>query len=194
MSFDESYWTKRYLNHETAWDIGYASPPLMQYLDQLENKNVRILLPGAGHGYEAKAAFEKGFVRTHVLDFSSSPLDQLKKSVPGFPVSNIHLGDFFHHKGSYDLILEQTFFCALNPVQREDYVIKMKELLTVGGKLVGVFFNRQFPFDGPPFGGKKSDYLSLFKNHFTIECCEVCYNSIPERKNSELFMIMSRIQ
>jgi hypothetical protein len=29
------------------------------------------------------------------------------------------LGDF-NHKGEYDLIIEQTFFCALPPVMRQN--------------------------------------------------------------------------
>lgn len=194
MSFDESYWTSRYLNKETNWDIGYASPPLMQYLDQLENKELRILLPGGGNGHEAKAAFLDGFMNMNVLDFSPAPLKQLKDNLPAFPHTNIHQGDFFDHQGAYDLILEQTFFCALNPMQREEYVVKMYGLLALGGKLVGVFFNREFPFQGPPFGGEKAEYLSLFEKYFKVETCEMCYNSIPERQSTELFMILSKVQ
>ena len=41
---------------------------------------------------------------------------------------------FFEHNKKYDLILEQTFFCALNPALRRAYVAKVYELLNVNGK------------------------------------------------------------
>lgn len=63
----------------------------------------------------------------------------------------------------------------------------MYQLLKPGGKLVGVLFNRSFE-GGPPFGGSKSEYLSLFQNQFTVTSMEECYNSIAPRKNAELFV------
>ncbi len=67
---------------------------------------------------------------------------QLKEKYLGN--TNIILGDFFKHKGEYELVLEQTFFCAINPSLRKNYVAKMKELLLLNGKLVGVLFDWQF--------------------------------------------------
>jgi SAM-dependent methyltransferase len=187
---DKDYWTERYSSGKTGWDIGVASPPLVQYLDQIENKAVRVLIPGAGAGYEAIYAWQTGFSNIHLLDFSNEPLDRFKASNPTFPTDHIHQKDFFLHEGKYDLILEQTFFCALDPSLRADYALKMKSLLNPGGKLVGVWFDRQFDFDGPPFGGKAEEYTRLFEKYFEIEVCAPCYNSIPERLGSEVFMIL----
>ncbi len=188
--FDENYWTDRYKTGRTGWDIGFASPPILQYLDQIENKQIEILIPGAGNGYEAEYAFKNGFERVNLLDFSSDPLEKFKTKNPDFPENQILLTDFFDHQGQYDLILEQTFFCALHPKLRVDYVLKMKELLKQGGKLVGVWFDRKFEFDGPPFGGSQSEYLELFEPVFKVKTSEPCYNSIPERRGSEIFMIL----
>jgi methyl halide transferase len=41
-----SYWNNRYLEENTTWDLGQVSPPLKNYIDQLENKAVSILIPG----------------------------------------------------------------------------------------------------------------------------------------------------
>jgi len=45
----------------------------------------------------------------------------------------------------------------------------MKELLNPKGKLIGLLF--QFPLTevGPPFGGSKEEYNSLFENDFDIK-------------------------
>jgi hypothetical protein len=101
------------------------------------------------------------------------------------------LGDFFEHQGQYDLIFEQTFFCALPPTMRENYVRKMHQLLSVNGKLVGLLFNKTFE-TGPPFGGSQSEYNQLFKNNFEFLQMDLCYNSIKPRANSELFIELKR--
>ena len=49
MKEEQSYWTKRYQEESTGWDIGYPSTPLKEYIDQLEDKSISILIPGAGN-------------------------------------------------------------------------------------------------------------------------------------------------
>ncbi|PZX60414.1 thiopurine S-methyltransferase [Algoriphagus ratkowskyi] len=186
----ENYWTERYSNGKTGWDIGFASPPLVQYLDQIANRDLEGLIPGAGSGYEAGYAKHSGLCNFHLLDFSEEPLNRFKASNPDFPADNIHQEDFFLHQGKYDLILEQTFFCALDPILRADYASKMQSLLKPGGKLVGVWFDREFEFQGPPFGGDAEEYRSLFEKYFVIKTFAPCYNSIPERLGAEVFMIL----
>lgn len=104
----------------------------------------------------------------------------------------IILGDFFEHTGTYDLILEQTFFCALPPSLRKQYAEKMSELLAPGGKLVGLLFDREFELDGPPFGGCKCQYESLFNKYFDMLVFNLCYNSFSKRQGTELFIILQK--
>jgi hypothetical protein len=70
---------------------------------------------------------------------------------------------------------------------REKYVLKMHQLLTEKGKLVGLLFNKIFE-SGPPFGGNKTEYELLFKKHFDFIKMELCKNSAAPRANSELFI------
>ena len=42
IKLDEDFWTERYRQGYTGWDIGYPSTPIVQYLDQIQNKNCRI--------------------------------------------------------------------------------------------------------------------------------------------------------
>lgn len=187
---DKNYWTEKYFTGKTGWDIGVASPPLVQYLDQIENKEIQVLIPGSGSGYEAIYAWKSGFYGIHILDFSKEPLERFHSLNTGFPIEHIHHQNFFEHEGTYDLILEQTFFCSLDPMLRVDYAKKMKSLLKPGGKLAGVWFDREFDFDGPPFGGKAQEYKILFEQYFEIKIIAPCYNSISERFGSEVFMIL----
>jgi methyl halide transferase len=191
---DEKYWTTRYLNKSTAWDAGEVTLPIKQYLDQLINKEIKILIPGAGNGHEVIYAFENGFKNTHILDISQTPLKRFEEACPDFPKDQIHHQNFFDHMGHYDLILEQTFFCALPPILRNEYVNKMKKLLMPNGKLVGVLFGIDFEKEGPPFGGVREEYRKLFSREFEIMKLEPCRNSIPPRIGSELFFMLRKAQ
>ena len=190
---EQKYWTQRYTEERTGWDIGYVSTPLKKYIDQLTDKNQTILIPGAGNAYEAEYLFTKGFKNVFVLDISKSPLDTFAARVPDFPKNQLLMDDFFALQGSYDLIFEQTFFCSFVPTfeNRTAYVNQMANLLSTGGKLVGLWFD--IPLTGDmekrPFGGDKKHYLSYLETRFQTKTFETSYNSIPERQGNELFGI-----
>lgn len=191
LKFDEAFWSARYLSGHTGWDLSRASTPLYQYLCQIERKDLQILVPGAGNAHEVIAAWNLGFTNIFSLDISKIPIEEFSNRFPQFPKGNLLHGDFFDHKGSYDLILEQTFFCSLHPSLREKYAQKMFELLKPGGSLVGVLFNREFD-SGPPFGGNQAEYLTYFTPYFDFVVFENCYNSELPRLGKELFIHLKK--
>ena len=186
---DKDYWNERYRKGQTGWDIGYVSTPLKEYIDQLTDKSLRILIPGGGNSHEAVYLLQQGFTNVTVVDISSEIIQNLQKKYAGQGLKAV-CDDFFRHSGQYDLILEQTFFCALDPSLRSSYVRKMKELLTSTGKLAGLLFDRAF-VGGPPFGGNVKEYESVFKEAFVLKTMDAAYNSIPPRQGSEVFFIAS---
>jgi len=192
----ESYWTNRYQTKLTGWDIGYPSTPIKTYIDQLTNKDIEILIPGAGHGYEAEYCFSQGFKNINVLDISIEPLKALQKRVPLLPHEQLIHGDFWNHEGQYDLIIEQTFFCSFEPSteKRAQYGVRMNQLLRHGGSLVGLWFKHPLDKKGErPFGGTKEEYLSYLQPHFKPVVFEDCYNSIEPRAGKELFGIFKKL-
>ncbi len=191
MKLNEAFWNSRYLNGTTGWDLGKPSQPLYQYLCQIQDKNLMILVPGGGNAHEVKAAWNMGFKNVFLLDISEIPLKKFSERNPDFPLSHLIHGDFFDHKEKYDLILEQTFFCALDPSLRKAYAEKMHQLLNSGGSLVGVLFNRQF-VGGPPFGGDSEEYRGYFEPFFELEIYEACRNSEPPRAGNEWFIKLKK--
>lgn len=186
----QEYWNNRYLQDQTGWDIGAVSTPLKEYIDQLSDKHISILIPGGGNSYEALYLLEQGFTDITVIDLAPAVTEKLKHQTESYqPHIKILTGDFFELSGQYDLILEQTFFCAIDPALRGKYVTKMSELLKPKGKLVGVLFNRSFE-GGPPFGGSEAEYRTLFSSTFHQIRMEPCYNSISPRSGSELFVVL----
>jgi len=192
MNDEEKYWSERYQNSNTGWDIGYPSTPLKEYIDQLEDKTLKILIPGAGNGYEAEYLWKQGFKNVYVLDISEHPLESLKLRISTFPDNQLVKDNFFTHAGKYDLILEQTFFCSFEPskVNRKAYAKQINSLLNPKGKLVGLWFNHDV-LDGAkrPFGGSKKEYLEYLSPYFETIVFDSCYNSIKPRKGKELFGI-----
>lgn len=188
----ETYWNDQYEANSTGWDLGEVSPPIKAYIDQLTNKNLRILIPGCGNTYEAAYLLQQGFTDVTVIDIAPKLVAELKGKFAADPDIKIIQGDFFKQEGQYDLILEQTFFCAINPQLRKSYVTKMHELLASNGKLVGVLFDREFDQQGPPFGGCKCQYEALFEKEFIFKTMEPCNNSFIKRKDTELFINLQK--
>lgn len=193
-----SYWEDRWQNAETRWDLQQPSPPLTAYADHIptDRRNLAVLIPGCGNGYEALYLLEKGFSNLTLLDIAPTAVAALRTRLdaawPAWPRQlQLVCGDFFEHGGPYDLILEQTFFCALPPDLRPAYVLHMQSLLRPGGTLAGLWFDRAFE-DGPPFGGSRAEYAALFAPCFRIKTLSPCYNSILPRAGSELFGIFEK--
>ena len=78
-SFDQTYWDQRYQNSEIGWDLKQVSPPLKHYIQQCTNKNLKILIPGAGNAYEANYLLEQDFNDITIVDIAPTVVDRLQK-------------------------------------------------------------------------------------------------------------------
>lgn len=187
-SLNQEFWDEKWINQSTGWDIGYASPAIIHFLETYKNKDAKILIPGCGNAYEAEWLINNNFTNITLIDISPTLVDRLRDKFNDNPNITIVCDDFFHLTERFDLIIEQTFFCALNPDLRTDYVAKMSQILKDGGEIIGLLFNKEFDQQGPPFGGSIQEYHQLFNTLFNINKLEECANSIPPRAGSEAFI------
>ena len=183
---NEAYWTKRYEDGSTGWDIGYASPQLIKAAEKA-GSDKKILIPGAGNAYEAEELWNKGFENLYICDLSEAPLNAFLERVPDFPKTQLLHGDFFELDQQFDVVLEQTFFCALPPSMREQYVSKMSEILVDKGVLTGLLFDFPLTEQGPPFGGSQEEYRERFSTHFEITHLAISEHSITPRSGKEFY-------
>lgn len=192
MTSESNSWNERYRTGQTGWDIGYSNRALTDYvLKRFQDKSTRILIPGAGRAYEAEFLYAEGYANVYVTDIAPLAKLEFMERVKDFPEDQYIVGDFFELNMSFDLILEQTFFCALPPSLRTDYIRKMHDLLKDGGRLAGVLFNYERP-NGPPWGGSREEYEGLFRPLFDILIMENCDRSIPPREGGEFFIEMAK--
>lgn len=185
-------WEKRYQENEIGWDIGAVSRPLKEYVDQIRDKSIRILIPGCGNAHEAAFLHEQGFTHVFLLDLAATPLKNFSKRYPNFPEEHLIHANFFEHEGTYDLVLEQTFFCAIDPDDRAAYAKHAASLLNKGGKVVGLLWAVPMNEKHPPFGGSKEEYIAYFTPYFQLNTFEMAYNSIKPRAGRELFLIAQK--
>lgn len=188
----KEYWNNLYEDEMTGWDMGNVSPPLKEYFNQLTDKSIKILIPGAGNAWEVEYLHNSGFTNIFLLDFSEKSIENFKKRCPNFPANRIIIGDFFEHSEKYDLIVEQTFFSSFHPKNRQRFVNQISKLLNTGSKYVGLLFNHGFNFQGPPFGGTPRTYFKLFKKEFNFKYFETAHNSIKPRNKRELFILLEK--
>ena len=191
-NLSKDFWNERYIQKTTQWDLGKVSPPLKNYIDQIIDKNLSILIPGCGNAYEAAYLIEQGFSNITIIDIAPELVQQLQIKYQAYSQIRIIEANFFEHNGNYDLIIEQTFFCAIYKSLRFEYAKKMYQLLNKKGKLMGVLFNKEFENAGPPFGGSKAEYESYFSPYFSLKIFDTCFNSHPKRAGNELFLIAEK--
>ena len=186
------YWNERYQSQDTPWTLNTISPPIQYFFENLgKEKKYKILIPGAGLGFEAQFLHKLGH-EVHIVDISEHAILAFKKKFPGIPVNQIHCENYFEHLDLYDFIVEQTFFCALSPDLRENYVKHTRKLLLPKGRLIGLLFDDVGSCTNPPFRANRNEYQNFFEESFHILKLETCYNSIKPRQGNELFFIFEK--
>lgn len=192
MNLTAAFWQDKYIAGDTPWDIGYASPPICNFVTKLPNKDISILIPGAGKAHEAAFLWQQGFRNITICDWARAAFVDIQLKIPDLPATKYYIGDFFDLTGQFDLILEQTFFCAIAPEQRVNYAAKCFDLLKPGGLLAGLLFDKIFKKPGPPFGGDAATYKSIFSPYFTIHKMMPAEDAISPRRGYELFCIFEK--
>lgn len=198
-TYNEGYskqdWQKHYDEGDLRWDLGEASPPFVRLWQEKKLRPGKTIIPGCGCGHEVVFFSERGFDVTGV-DFSPGAVTHLTQrlSQKGLHANVLHK-DFFEleaaHDSCYDLMLEQTFFCAVAPSARPLYVETVSRILKKNGLLVALFYETN-GIGGPPFHTAHTDIPGLFCGSFFIEHLEKTPHSIERRKHREWLGILRK--
>lgn len=190
-----AFWTKRYLEKTDQWDKGAPSPALVDFLREGNFQAGKIIVPGCGRGHDARALAKAGFDVLGV-DVAEIPVRDATALARKARLKNIRFeqADFFELpktiRGAFDWMFEHTFFCAIDPEKRADYVETAANLLRKKGWLLGVFYNIQ-PDSGPPFGCTREELFERFSPRFTL-WHESVPRSFANREGKELLMLWQR--
>jgi hypothetical protein len=90
----------------------------------------------------------------------------------------------------FDWLFEHTLFCAIQPLQRDDYVAAVLRWLKPDGQYLAV--NYLIPDEkGPPFGTTREEVVQRFSPHFDL-LEEWVPRSYPNRTGLELMLWWKR--
>lgn len=193
--YEQKDWQGHYDAGDLRWDLGVASPPIIKLWEDKEILPGNTIIPGCGRGHEALFLMEKGF-RVAGVDYSPGAIDYLSQEISNRNLLGCALLENFFklnddHNAQYDLMIEQTFFCAISPQHRPLYVETAYRLLKDNGILAGVFYETGAE-DGPPFNTTREDILQNFEPFFKIKRLEKTLHSAESRKGKEWLGILEK--
>ncbi len=182
----EKDWEALYLRGFTGWELSRAAPPLASYFQRSSPEGARALVVGCGRGNEARLLAGLG-ARVTAIDIAPTAIEQAKAIASPRPI-DFRVADVFALRGrpaAYDLVVEHTCFCAIDPSRRDEFVAAMADALVPGGALVGLFYAHGRE-GGPPFTVTPEELRARFSPAFEIEALEVARDSVITRRGDEL--------
>ena len=193
--YSQEDWQRHYDEDDLGWDLGHVAPPFVDLLESNAIVPCKTLVPGCGRGHEVIFFRENGFDVTAV-DYSIGAVNHLNSVILERKLNTKVLNlDFFEldstHDCLYDLLIEQTFFCAISPSQRLLYVETVVRVLKRGGMIAGLFYHTGKE-GGPPFNTTRDDIIKHFSDSFEIRELAQAKNSAEQRKDKEWLVILTK--
>lgn len=167
-----SNWEELYQIGDTHWDKGEASPGLVDWLERKKGDfQGSVLVPGCGFGHDVRALAMAGFdvlgldvAPSAVAGATEHPLNAGLKVL-------FEVGDFFSKppdSDQFDFVFEHTFFCAIDPSQRDHYVESLLQWLKPGGHFLAIHYLLPKDEEGPPFGTDIEEVKERFSPHLEL--------------------------
>lgn len=183
-------WSERYRTFDTPWNLGRAHPELVR---RLENGELaprdgfrKALVAGCGHGHDALALARAGFSVTAV-DIVSDLRDHLEEKLAAMG-GRFVIADALALEGeTFDLVLDHTFFCAIDLSMRADWGAMIGRVLRPGGALASIVYPFSKPMEagGPPWGVSRQAIEAALGGRFEViadeEVVEQAHFTWPER-------------
>ncbi len=187
------YWEEIYKAGRAGWDLGKPTATFQRLLASGEMAPGRLLVVGAGRGHDAREFARHGFDVTAV-DFAADAVQAMAQLADDqAPVKVVQadifgLPETFDHQ--FDMLLEYTCFCAIDPARRGEYADVAARVLKPGGTYAALFFPMDGPAGGPPFAVTEAEVLALFgARGFTLVRSERPADSVAQRRGMEELMI-----
>jgi cyclopropane fatty-acyl-phospholipid synthase-like methyltransferase len=192
------YWESLYKEKKDSWDLGKESPVLLEFFKHSScPKTGRVLVPGAGRGYDAAAWADRGH-ETLAVDFSSTAfatLSALAEKHRKLSVLNIDLFELTPKSTDpFDIIYEYGCFNAIHPGRRDEYFEVWDKMLTPNGMVIALFFPliKSTSLDGPPHPTSEGELMARLDGVFDVQEKIVPKKSVKERAGKEEIWILRK--
>ena len=200
MSMDVNFpdkWDENYEQGTDGWDLGRPTPVFQRLLLSRQLVPGRMIVIGAGRGYDAREFARHGFQVTAV-DFASQAVEEMHRlASPEAPVEILQHDIFTLPESlnnSFDYVLEYTCFCAIDPQRRAEYADLVTRLLRPNGMYIDLAFPLDGRKGGPPFAVSVSEIIDLFEPRgFKLISREKPMDSVKSRRHAEELFIFQKL-
>jgi hypothetical protein len=190
------FWSTLYAEGQDGWELGRAAPPLVRWTAVHDPivRGRRALVLGAGRGHDARLLARAGASVVGV-DYAAQAVAEARAlaAAEGTAV-DFRERDVFalaSEPERYQLVVEHTCFCAIEPGRRGDYARVVADVLEPGGIFVALFWLHGRP-GGPPFTTSAEEIDTLFAADFEPIEREVPGDSVATRMGQELLVTYRR--
>ena len=195
--FNPAYWERSYQSGEMGWDLGKSTPIFDQWIKTCK-ESLSICILGAGNGWDAINFAVMGHMVT-AIDFAESAVKnmQIATEQNNLEIDIRHM-DIFDlnqvYTNHFDIVLEYTCFCAIDPSRRRDYLQMVRHILKPKGELIGLLFpiDKQPSEGGPPYAVLLEPTVELISEYFTLIKREIPSLSVKPRIGREIFVIFRK--
>lgn len=198
---EPGFWELRYEARDTGWDLGAPAPPLVAWFEggRAPSPPARVLVPGCGKGNDALYLAQRGY-SVVAVDFATQAVETLRRRrrnlwIPAERCRALRADVLrlpVKLSSAFDLLVEHTCYCAIDPAERDAYVRMAAQVLVPGGTFVGLFYPFRAGTPGPPFPVGEEEIQNRFAGAFEIETFEVPVNSVERRRGEERLVVMRR--
>lgn len=162
------WWSQQYASQSTGWDMQSAHPAFAEAMLSLKLNRSRIAVLGCGKGHDAAYLSKQGHI-VSAFDFSEQAIQEAKNLYKENANLKFYQQDVFKmtedFKAKYDLVVDHTLYCAVDPAKRESLVKIWRNILVEGGNVLGIFFSMPKPM-GPPWGGSEWELKMRVQKNF----------------------------
>ncbi len=192
------YWETMYKTKQDSWDQGKVSPILQEFFKHPScPKSGRVLVPGAGRGYDAAAWAERGH-ETLAVDFSQTAfgaLSSLSDKIPKLSVLNIDLFELSPKSTEpFEVIYEYCCFNSIHPGRRDEYFEVWDKMLTPNGVVIAAFYPliKSTSLDGPPHPTSEGELMARLDGVFDMVERVIPKKSVKDRAGKEEIWLLKK--
>ena len=192
------YWETLYQTKKDSWDLGKANPALLEFFkNTLCPKKGRVLVPGAGRGWDAIAWAQRGH-ETLAVDYAQTAVGVLSAAAekhPKLSVLNIDLFELSPKSTEpFDIIYEYGCFSAIHPGRRDEYFEVWDKMLRPGGLVIAIFYPliQSTSLGGPPHPTSEGELMARLDGVLEVEERIKPKKSVPERLGKEEIWLLRK--
>jgi hypothetical protein len=198
------YWEKLYEEGKDDWDIGKATPALLEFFKHPScPRKGDVLVPAAGRGWDAEAWAKRGH-NVLAVDFCPTAVDAMERLAENSDKLNIVNMDMFlmnprdvkSGAKKFDIIYDYFGFNSVHPGRRDECVEMWFKMLKDDGILIGFFCPLCDEKYGefPPFSISKEELETRFEGLFEIKKRIVPKKSVKSRSGKEEIWLLEKIK